>query len=153
MGPSSQGFAQLSVVPGDLFTATDEADLSVVVNASDVRSRQTGSDYDPSAGTDVSLIPRLRVSDTYNGSPAARPATTSDFDFPVPISCTATADPAVGSTCNLSSSLDAVNAGAIKEGRKTAVSTWKLWLFDAGNNATRGDADDKQFAQQGIYVP
>jgi hypothetical protein len=134
-------------------TPADEADVALAVDASDIRNRQTGGDYDPSAATDVTLNARFRVSDNLNGAGQSDPATTSDFDFAIPVGCTATADPGTGSSCQLSSSVDGVMPGAVREGKATVMAAWKLWLYDSGTNGARGDGDDKQFAQAGIYVP
>jgi hypothetical protein len=153
LGPSGAGFIELHAVPGDPATNVDEADLALIASVNDVRNRQTGGDYDPSSGADVTMIPRFRLSDARNGSSGSDSATTTDFDFPVPIGCAVTADPSRGSTCVLSTSADALVPDAIAEDRHTTVAAWKLWLFDSGTNAVRGDGDDKQFAQQGIYVP
>lgn len=153
VGPAGAGFIELRAVPGDPATNVDEADLALVASVNDVRNRQTGGDYNPGSGADVTMIPRLRLSDARNGISGSDSATTTDFDFPVPIGCAPTADPSRGSTCEVSSSADALVPDAIAEDRHTTVAAWKLWLFDSGTNGVRGDADDKQFAQQGIYVP
>jgi hypothetical protein len=152
LGPQAVGSVQVTAVPGSL-SAGDQADVAVVVNATDVRSRATGTDYDPSASADVTISPLIRLTDTHNGSTAALPATTMDFAYPIAVDCTATADPALGSACSTSTSLDAVTPGAVKEFRATVMTVSRHWLYDSGTNAIRGDGDDRQFAQQGIYMP
>lgn len=153
MGPGGQGSYELSMVPGDPVTPADEADVALTVVATDVRNRQTGGDYDPAAGTDVTLNARFRLTDNLNGAGQSDPATTSDFDFAIPVGCIATEDAGAGSSCQLSSSMDVVMPGAIREGKATVMAAWKLWLYDSGTNGSRGDGDDKQFAQAGIYIP
>jgi hypothetical protein len=153
LGPASSAHVQATTIPGDRLTSADEADLSLVVNATDVRNRQGGGDYDPSPGTDVTLNLLIRLSDTYNGASLATPATTSDFIYPVPVACTASADPVAGSTCSTNATADALTPNTIREGKRTVMTTFRYWLYDSGLNATRGDADDRGFAQPGVYVP
>jgi hypothetical protein len=154
MGPLAVASAQVTAIPGDLTTVSDEADLALVVNATDVRNSQSGADYDPApAGADVTIAPILRLSDTLNGAFLTASATTSDFAFPFVVSCTPTADPGTGSSCSANTSADAVTPGAIKEGKKAVLSANRFWLTDSGLNGTRGDGDDRTFAQQGLYVP
>jgi hypothetical protein len=71
----------------------------------------------------------------------------------VPVSCVATADPALGSNCSTNTTADALAPGTILEGRRTVITLSRWWLYDSGPNATRGNADDRMFAQSGIYVP
>ena len=154
LGTQSSASAQLSVVEGNLVSTADEADVSFGLNAPDVRDRQTGGDYLPSAtNPDVTMVQKLRLSDTSNGASQTDPATTTDFEFPVPAQCAATADPAVGSACSVTTSADAVTPGSIKEGRDMMLQVFRVRLNDSGANGARGDADDRVFAQQGIYIP
>jgi hypothetical protein len=152
-GSSSASFAELTVVPGDLGTAPDEADVSIVLDASDVRDRGSGSDYLPNAsGADVTLIEKLRLSDFYNGASLAEAGTVSDFDFSVPVACAATPSPSTGSDCDVTTAADAVMPGMIREGTSMVLQAFRVRLNDSGVNNTPGDADDRGFSQQGIFV-
>jgi dipeptidyl aminopeptidase/acylaminoacyl peptidase len=152
LGPGSTGSSVVTAVPGSLAPG-DQADLSVVVNATDIRSRATGGDYDPSpGGADVTISPVVRLTDTYNGTPTVRPGTTMDFGYPIAVDCAATADPTAGSVCSANTSFDAVTPGAVSEYRATVMTVSRHWLYDSGANGVRGDGDDRQFAQSGIYV-
>jgi Bacterial pre-peptidase C-terminal domain len=154
VGSDSVASAQLAVVPGDLTTPADEADVSFAIDATDVRAGgPSGPDYDPSATPDMTFSTRLRMTDSSNGPSGADPATTTDLEFPVPVSCTATADSSVGSTCIAATTADALQPGSIEEGRQAVLQVFRLRLTDAGPNGVRGDADDRLFAQQGIFVP
>jgi hypothetical protein len=154
LGPQGSGSIQLAAVAGNIATLADEADLAFTVNATDVRDRRTGADYDPSAGgADVTLVPRPRISDTYNSPTLHHPATVRDLDFFVPVDCAATPDPLLGATCSASTSADAVLSGAIREGERTIWQAFRLWLRDSGANDVRGDTDDRLFAQSGVYIP
>jgi hypothetical protein len=155
VGAQSLGYAELVAVPGDLGTGTDEADVAIQGTTTDIRSGSaTGADYDPvPAGDDATLITRWRISDNYNGASLTDPATVQDFDFKVPVNCTATSDPSVGSTCNVDTTADSLTAGEIKEGKAMTIQLFRIVLNDAGANGTRGDADDRIFEQQGLYNP
>ncbi|MGH3368690.1 MAG: hypothetical protein ACRDPR_01690, partial [Nocardioidaceae bacterium] len=155
VGNQSAGFAELEVVTGDPGTTADEADVTFDVGLSDVRSTSpTGGDYNPNAsGPDLTLVQRLRITDSDNGPGANETGTTVDLDFAVPVDCTGTSDTAVGSNCAAATSADAVQAGAIKEGNRMVVSVFRVKLNDSGPNASRGDGDDRLFQQQGIYIP
>jgi hypothetical protein len=154
VGTQAQGSARLDVTPGDLSTAADEADVAIQSSFTDVRSGSpTGSDYNPNAGgPDLTLLSRFRITDYANGAGANEAGTTSDLDFQVPVDCTDTAA-AVGATCAVNTTADAVMPGTIQEGRRTVIEVFRLRLNDSGANGTRGDSDDKLFAQQGEYLP
>jgi glucose/arabinose dehydrogenase len=146
------GSAQMTVVEGNLVTAANDADVSISVSAADVRDRQSGGDYDPSGGADVSLEARLRLSDTYNGTYGSDPATASDFQFPVPIGCSPTASAATGSTCAIATTANALIPGAIREGTAASAQVFGVRLKDSGPDRLEGNGDDKLFAQQGLFV-
>jgi hypothetical protein len=153
IGTAGSGSAQLTAVPGNPSTAADEADLAISLNLTDVRSIPTGADYLPNAnGPDVTLTEKIRLSDTLNGPTLDAGGTTSDFDFPVQVSCAATASTSVGSTCTASTSADAITPGKIKESRRMVLQTFRVRVTDSGANGTPGNADDRSFAQQGFFV-
>jgi hypothetical protein len=154
MGLQTIGSALLTGIPGDPLTVPDEADVAFSANVTDVHATsRTGSDYNPNpSGADVTLLVKLRISDLRNGPNQTAPGTTADFDFAVPASCATTADPALGSTCSLGSTADAVTPGAIREGDSSVLQLFRVRVNDSGSNNVRGDADDRGFAQQGIYI-
>jgi hypothetical protein len=152
VGPKSDGYAEMVVLPGDLGTGGDEADVVFQAITTDIRSGSaTGVDYDPSA-SDATLVVKWRISDNYNGGSLTDPATVQDYDFNVPVACAATADATIGSTCSVDSTADSIMPGVIKEGKAMNVQLFRLRLNDSGTNGTRGDADDRIFEQEGIYI-
>jgi len=86
------------------------------------------------------------------GGPAGDAGTTVDFDLEAPADCIGTAGPE-GSACAVATSADSLMPGAIPEGRGTSLQTFHVRVKDSGANGLRGDADDRTFAQQGIFVP
>jgi hypothetical protein len=148
-----RGSADLTVLPGDLTTPADEADVAISASLTDVRAA-AGGDYSPSAiGPDLTLVARLRISDSFNGPASSDPGTAADLEFPVPVDCVATADPAAGSDCGATTSFDAVSPGSIGEHRAAVLQAFRVRVNDSGPNAIRGDGDDRRLASQGIYVP
>jgi hypothetical protein len=46
-----------------------------------------------------------------------------------------------------------VTPGSIVESRQSVISAFRVRVNDAGNNGLPGDGDDKEFAQQGSFIP
>jgi hypothetical protein len=162
LGRASVGNASYTVLPGNLSTVADEADVTFSISLSDVRlNNATGVDYDPNpSGADGTLLAKTRFTDYYNTSAGqlcapttSCPATTTDSDFPIPMTCVATADPSVGANCTGSESADAAIPGVINEYKATVMEMFRTRVNDAGANGIRNDADDRLFAQQGLYIP
>jgi Tol biopolymer transport system component len=155
LGAQATGMAQLTVIPGDLTTPADEADVSLAANLTDVHALSgTGADYDPNpAGADVTMLFRLRISDLLNGASPPQSATVTDTTFSTPVDCVSTPDPSLGSDCTASTSANAVLPGSVREGEQAVLAIFRVRLLDSGSNATRGDGDDRDFAMQGYYVP
>jgi hypothetical protein len=155
VGDQSVASAQVSAVAGDPTNAIDDADMGLKVTASDVRSSSSsGPDYNPNpSGPDLTLVMRLRITDSSNGTSGTDRATAADLDFSAPVDCADTTDTSVGSSCAADTSADALMPGAIKEGADANVQVFRLRLTDSGPNGVRGDSDDQLFEQQGIFVP
>jgi WD40 repeat protein len=153
-GPLASGTAWIAAMYGDTNIANgDQADLAIRFDLSDIRTG-AGADYDPNVGgADGTLRARLRFSDRANGVSDSDPGTAADYDFAVPFGCTATADPAAGSSCKLDTSADAVTPGIIRENKATVLQVFRVRLTDSGANGIRGDGDDALFATEGFFVP
>jgi FG-GAP repeat protein len=165
---SSQGrgsaSARLDVQPGDPDTSTDEADLKIGASASDVSAAADGSDY---AGK-VLLSTRMRITDNANGSASNDSATVEDFDFSAPVDCVANNDPALGSSCQISTTADTLVPGFAVEGRRSVISAFSLAVLDTGADGqvapandplglgcppTCGSGDEKVYLRQGVFAP
>jgi hypothetical protein len=154
-GRTANGTVAFNAVAGSPHTVANEADYTIAVNLDDVRGGTIqGVDYNPNAtGADVTLSAKLRISDLYNGGAQDEPGTVMDFDFDVPVTCSATTAADTGAVCAATTSANAVTGGTVVEGRQAVVNTFRVRLDDSGNNGIRGDSDDKIFAQQGLYTP
>ena len=95
---------------------------------------------------------RLRITDKANGY-GGLSATATEYDFKVPIDCSPTSDPSVGSSCSANTTANALLSGLIRENRKTIVQAFRVRVDDSGANGVRGDSDDRIFATQGVFVP
>jgi dipeptidyl aminopeptidase/acylaminoacyl peptidase len=155
VGTHAVGIATISEIPGDPTSPTDDANLSFTASASDVRSGSpTGSDYNPNAGgPDLTLVARVRITDSHNGASQNSAGTLVDLDFPIAVDCASTAEASIGSLCTVATSADALVPNLVKERKDTSWQLFRLRLNDSGANGVRGDADDTLFEQQGLFVP
>jgi hypothetical protein len=135
-----------------IFFAAHPGDLALTATITDVRKKSDLSDY---AG-ELSLVSDLRITDKNNtpnpGGPG--PGTVQDMSLPITISCSPTADATVGSSCNLSTTIDALHPGAIAAGQRAIWQLGQVKAFDGGPD---GDAEttggNTLFMNQGLFVP
>jgi hypothetical protein len=132
----------------------NQADVYVNGNLYDLRT-PGGAPYDPDPGfpgDDITIVTKLRLTDTSSGLSQTDPATVMDFEVSIPGRC----DPSFsrpGSDCWVGSSLNAVTPGAVTEAKKSVLQVFRARVNDSGPNGTRGDGDDRTFATQGIAIP
>jgi hypothetical protein len=144
-------------------------DVVVTGSATDIRSgTPTGADYNPSDTNGQDLI----LSATYPGAASGegvqitdlanrhdsdtefnQPGTVVPLPFPVPINCTATADPTVGSGCSVQTTFNSLVPGAAATGNRAVWEIGQLQIFDRGADDAPGSADDRLFAVQGVFIP
>ena len=68
--------------------------------------------------------------------------------------CVATADPALKSTCDVATGLDAVIPGASPEGTRAVWALDHVEVYDGGpDEDTSTEADNSLFVTQGLFVP
>jgi hypothetical protein len=146
VGSQSVDSAKLTAIPGD---------VRFEASATDIRSSSaTGADYNPNAsGADLTVVTRLRITDTSNGASASDPGTTSDLDFAVPVDCANTGDPGIGATCSVDMTANAVIPGSVVAGKGSIWQAFRLRVNDSGADGQRDTVDDKLFLQQGIFAP
>ena len=147
---NSVGNMRFAVFPGNPATTTDEADVLVDFSLTDVRNAGSLTDYTGQLLADTAI----RITDQDNGGAGgADPATGPEFPFPVTVPCSATSDPAIGGTCAISTSLDAVMPGAIPEGRRAIWELGPITVFDGGGDGVAATGPNTVFAKQGVFVP
>ena len=114
---------RLEVLVGDPGTAADEADVAVTFELKDVRCRTAATpctdgsppDYDG----ELQAIMPMQITDRFNGGLGTQAATAeAPFQSRITIPCFPTGDMTVGSSCLLSTTLDAVVPGQVREGKR-----------------------------------
>jgi hypothetical protein len=146
----SIGAVRLRVAPGDLATAADEADVQLDASLTDVRQTAGLSDY---SGELQVRVP-VRTTDRANaGTSANQPGTSSDTVLSAAIPCTGTTSGSVGSTCSLSTTIDALVPGAVAEGRRATWQVGQIEVHDGGADGVAGTPGNAPFARQGIFIP
>jgi hypothetical protein len=143
------GFVKLNAVPGNSGTSTDEADVKIDVSATDVRNTGGLGDYTGQ----LQLAFSLRITDRQNGSVPVDPATTADIGFAATVPCTTTTDTTTGSTCAVSTSADAVQPGAVAEGKRSNWELSRIELLDGGGDNQAATPDNAVFARAGVFLP
>jgi hypothetical protein len=143
------GHLRADVVAGNPATSTDEADVSLNVDITDVRRKSDAADY---TGELQAVLP-LRITDKYNGYGGGS-ATAADLEFPFTVPCTATAEDPPGASCAVSTTADSVVPGAVPEGKRSIWQLGQVEVFDGGADGLASTtADNTLFAVQGIFVP
>ena len=123
---------------------------AVVVRVTDVRRRSGLGDYTG----ELALRLPLRITDRDNGGTASTDhGTVQDSTLDVPVSCAATGSTSVGSTCAVSTTVDAVVPGAVKEGERAIWALDKVQVLDGGADGIASTSPNTLFAVQGVFVP
>jgi hypothetical protein len=149
----------------------NDSDITISMSITDVRCRnpvatcasanspgdQAGPDYTGQVLISLGGGGGMRITDRFNavaGGGGSDPATGQDMDFTVPVSCSATASTAVGGTCAIVTSANAVVPGAITDGKRTIVELAQAKVFDAGQDGVLSTpGDGSLFLTQGLFVP
>jgi hypothetical protein len=159
-----KGSIRLSVkvgVPG----APEDSDVNISANITDVRCKAgnaacgsgnaaDGADYTG----EVQGNAIIRITDHWNAvAPGGGPdaATVQDIPFPVNATCTATTSTAVGGTCAVTTTANAVLPGVpVKDGKRANVEINQLQITDGGSDGVIGTPTGNTLAfVQGIFIP
>ena len=145
----SIGYVTIETLRGDPATHEDEADVRVTLDITDVRRRSNLADY--TGGLSMPL--EVRLTDKNNGCCAVGGPHAGTVDegwlgdsFDVGAQCAATADPDVGATCSVSTTIEAIAPATVLEGLRTTWQLGPIKVFAVG-------ADTGPFAVQGVFVP
>ena len=149
-GANLVGKVRLAVRPGDPATPADEADVIFVVELSDVRESPTLADYTGELEAEVGL----RITDALNGPETTQAGTLTDQALRAAVPCAVTVSVQVGSSCELSTTLDALVPGvAVERGR----AIWEMGEVTVNDGGSDGEADTSAdntvFARPGIFIP
>jgi plastocyanin len=143
-GANFLGSVTLSVLAGP-------SDVQIVPSLTDVRKKSDLGDY---TGELQAKLP-LRITDHYNG-PSLTDTATGDTSLAVAIPCTATGAPSdvtVGSTCAITTTVNAVAPGAVIAGNRAIWELSKIEVYDGGADGVASTAGNTLFADQAVFVP
>jgi hypothetical protein len=156
-GANSSGAVIVTALAGNSSNNVDDADAKLTMSLTDVRNRPSGTDY---TGR-LAVSANIQITDRYNAPEFPETGTVQSFELQVPADCVGTANTAIGSTCSLSTTVDAVIPGAIVETQRSIWELGQIVVRDAGPNGTGyascpptcGDGDEAAFMKQGVFVP
>jgi Tol biopolymer transport system component len=135
------------VFAGNPATPADEADVGVLIAMRDIRNRSDLSDYTG----ELQVTSDLRITDRDSGS---APGTTQDAPLPATVHCAATGDTSTGSVCNLTTSVEALFPGAVKEGKRAIWQLGQVRAYDGGPDGVAATpAGNTLFMDQGVFIP
>jgi hypothetical protein len=157
--PRSVGHVRLGVTPGDP-DSVNRADLKISASLSDVRR---GFDLADGPGS-LELVLPIRITDLSSGPFGSdHQATVTDLDnymtnpLRVLLPCAETADPTVGSTCSVATTVNALlpwQPQPVLERRRAIWQLDQLAVWDGGEDGYIESRDDNTvLAVQGVFVP
>ena len=143
----------------------EDSDVRVTVSLTDVRCKTviaTCGTANAAGGADYTgeLTPNaeIRVTDNFNGVAAGGGtfgATGQDFLLggTVQVPCAATASTAIGSSCSVSTTLNAIAGGTVLDGKRAVWQLGQVEVLDGGSDGEASTTPNGRFAVQGIFVP
>jgi hypothetical protein len=156
-------------------TAGDQEDIRVTAAVQDVRCvgvstgcTGAGADYTGQVlgNSDIRITDHSNPVVCANGTgTGCTTATVQDTNFAVPVSCVTTSS-ANGSNCNITTTIDTLVAGTVKELQRGVVSVFSLNVKDLGPDGSItpvgaplpcppvcGTGDEAKYQDQGIFLP
>jgi hypothetical protein len=168
---SSRGSLQVRVKPG-VPGPPDDSDVKLIGSSTDVRCKPasppaTCNNTTPNAGTagndyvgELEGNAMIRITDHWNAvapGGGTDAATVIDIPFPVTSGCVATASTAIGGTCTVNTTANAIFPPIdppVKDGKRAIVGIQQIQVFDGGLDGQAGTTGDNTlFAVQGIFIP
>ena len=151
------GKVKFRTVNGIASTEADEANIDLIVTMSDVRNALVLTDYAGSVMVDTDI----QLTDNQNSAEQPEPGTVQSFPLKWSVPCATTVDTTRGSTCNLTTTADALYPGIVTETKRMVWQIGQVSVKDAGPNGTGvsacpptcGDGDETTFLRQGIFIP
>jgi hypothetical protein len=139
-------------------TPGDQLDARVIVSQTDVRCQGTSGSCPSGALSDYvgNLMLELAIRATDRTSGGFGAATIEDFQVRVPVLCTAITTGNVGSTCSVTTSLDAAlgSTTAITEGKRTIWEVQSTRVYDGGADGVATTlGDNTLFLSDGLFFP
>jgi hypothetical protein len=154
------GSVRFKVVPGDVQVNASVADIRCKAGTATCGSANAVDGVDYTGELQGSTT--VRVTDHHNGpfsnptcspTPCTDPATGVDVGLNLTVSCAATADTAIGSSCALGTSVNTLLAGAIVAGNRMVIQSGAVGINDGGPDGTVATTDNSPFLSQGLFTP
>jgi hypothetical protein len=139
------GYVKFRSIAGDPSTNANEADVAITMHITDVRLAHSLADYTG----ELHEVSTLRLTDRANGT--GDTGTVQDLPIGVTAPCTATADPATGADCGVSTTINAVMPGAVVEGNRSIWNIGQVQVYDGGEDGVWATDDNSLFAVQGLF--
>ena len=143
---------QITPVVGDPSTPADEADIAVRISMADVRKQSDLSDYTGQLRVRAEYRRQTDRENPLAGSPLDA-GTSTDAPWAFTVQCGATADVNVGASCNLTTTVDAMTPGTIKESKRAIFQFGRIEVWDGGSDGNVQTNVNDLFAVQGLFVP
>jgi uncharacterized delta-60 repeat protein len=164
---NSEGSVRLALLPGTP-GPPDDSDVAITLQMTDVRCKAGvatcgsansvgGADYTGELYVFYGATGRL--TDKYNDATgsvgATEMGTVQDFTFNGgTATCSSTPSTAIGATCSVSTTANAVLPGTVKDGKRAI---WQpnssIFVSDGGTDGDAQSPPNQTFATQGIFVP
>ncbi len=138
---------------GNPATPADEADVSVGISITDVRNTSDLSDYTGELRVRTVYRRQTDYESGLTASGGTDAATGTDVTWGFVVPCVATASTSTGSRCKINTSVDALNPGAVKEGKRAIMQLGAIQVWDGGPDGLAQTQDNLVFATQGLFVP
>jgi hypothetical protein len=139
----------------------EDTDVILIGSATDIRCKAgtaacgsansaDGADYTGELETTA----QIRITDHDNGGVSgADPGTVVDIPFPVNAPCSSTASTAIGGTCAISTTANAVVPGSVKDTKRGNVEIGQIQAVDGGPDGVVATTPNTLFGVQGIFIP
>jgi hypothetical protein len=167
---NSVGSIKIAVIAG-VPGPPEDSDVALTANVTDVRCKAgtaacgsanaaDGADYTGELQGDA----QIRITDHWNAvAPGGGPdaATVIDIPFPVNTSCAATASTAIGATCSVNTTANAVIGGpgppwadpVVKDTKRAVVQVGQVQVIDGGPDGVVATTPNTLYGVQGIFIP
>ena len=159
------GYLAARTLVGNPGTPADEGDVALELSTTDVRCSftsppttcgQQNNAGGPDYTGELEGLMFVTITDKDNtpnpGGPGA--ATVQEFDLHFTVPCTGTQVPAqIGSSCSVSTTVDALVPGAVKEGRRAIWQLDRVHVRDGGPDGDTATAGNRVFLRPGVFVP
>jgi hypothetical protein len=125
----------------------DQADVRITFGLQGVFNKSDMTDYTG----ELDAVADVRMTDRQNGPLSDLPATVVDYPLRFTVTCASTG--AEGGTCQTTTTVDGLSAGAVREGKRSVWELVSFDVFDGGPDGVASTEDNSLFAVPGLFAP